>query len=60
MTTTAITTSESLWPRLRNFIAGYGSGCALVLAGHPFDLLKVSCAKRSSKTPKIHPPLPPK
>lgn len=32
---------ESAWPRTRSFIAGYASGGALVLAGHPFDTIKV-------------------
>eukprot|EP00053_Salpingoeca_punica_P011955 m.106680 g.106680 ORF g.106680 m.106680 type:complete len:299 (-) comp15819_c1_seq2:1038-1934(-) len=32
---------DGVWPRLRHFIAGYFSGCALVLAGHPFDTIKV-------------------
>ena len=32
---------ESAWPRMRSFIAGYASGGALVLAGHPFDTIKV-------------------
>lgn len=29
------------WPRCRGFIAGLHSGLALVLAGHPFDTVKV-------------------
>ena len=29
------------WPRVRNFLAGYNSGIFLVLAGHPFDTIKV-------------------
>jgi hypothetical protein len=29
------------WPQVRRFIGGYFSGCALVLAGHPFDTVKV-------------------
>ena len=29
------------WTRLRRFIAGYVSGGCLVLAGHPFDTIKV-------------------
>ncbi len=33
--------APGVWPRLRNFIAGYMSGVALVLAGHPFDTIKV-------------------
>ena len=34
-------TADGAWPRVRNFVAGYGSGVALVLAGHPFDTIKV-------------------
>ena len=30
------------WTRTRNFLAGYSSGVCLVLAGHPFDTIKVS------------------
>jgi solute carrier family 25 (mitochondrial carnitine/acylcarnitine transporter), member 20/29 len=29
------------WPPAREFISGYGSGIALVLAGHSFDTMKV-------------------
>lgn len=29
------------WTRIRNFLAGYSSGVCLVLAGHPFDTIKV-------------------
>ena len=29
------------WPQLRHFVGGYCSGIALVLAGHPFDTVKV-------------------
>jgi solute carrier family 25 carnitine/acylcarnitine transporter 20/29 len=32
---------DDVWPRVRRFIAGYASGAALVLAGHPFDTIKV-------------------
>jgi solute carrier family 25 carnitine/acylcarnitine transporter 20/29 len=32
---------QTVWPPTRNFIAGYFSGMALVLAGHPFDTVKV-------------------
>lgn len=32
--------SGGTWPAARRFIAGYFSGCALVLAGHPFDTIK--------------------
>ena len=31
----------NVWPRIRNFIGGYFSGMALVIAGHPFDTVKV-------------------
>jgi len=34
-------TAAAYWPRVRHFIAGSFSGCALVLAGHPFDTIKV-------------------
>jgi solute carrier family 25 (mitochondrial carnitine/acylcarnitine transporter), member 20/29 len=30
-----------VWTRVRNFLAGYNSGLCLVLAGHPFDTIKV-------------------
>jgi len=30
-----------VWPRVRNYIAGYFSGVALVFVGHPFDTIKV-------------------
>lgn len=30
-----------MWARVRHFIGGSASGVALVLAGHPFDLIKV-------------------
>ena len=39
--TTTSTWHETIWPRTRNFIGGYFSGMALVLAGHPFDTVKV-------------------
>ena len=29
------------WTRVRKFVAGYASGVSLVLAGHPFDTIKV-------------------
>eukprot|EP00039_Didymoeca_costata_P030029 m.27600 g.27600 ORF g.27600 m.27600 type:complete len:168 (+) comp7911_c0_seq3:125-628(+) len=29
------------WDEVRKFIAGYASGVSLVLAGHPFDTIKV-------------------
>jgi solute carrier family 25 (mitochondrial carnitine/acylcarnitine transporter), member 20/29 len=32
---------SDLWSRVRHFLAGSASGVALVLAGHPFDLIKV-------------------
>jgi len=32
---------QIVWPKLRHFIAGSASGVALVLAGHPFDTIKV-------------------
>lgn len=32
---------EFWWPKLKHFIAGSMSGIALVLAGHPFDTIKV-------------------
>ena len=32
---------KNVWPRIRNFIGGYFSGMALVMAGHPFDTIKV-------------------
>ena len=35
------TTDAVWWPRIRNFLAGYNSGLCLVLAGHPFDTIKV-------------------
>jgi solute carrier family 25 carnitine/acylcarnitine transporter 20/29 len=31
----------SVWPRVRHFLGGSASGVALVLAGHPFDTIKV-------------------
>jgi len=34
-------TQSTLWPRTRHFIAGCASGAALVMVGHPFDLVKV-------------------
>jgi solute carrier family 25 carnitine/acylcarnitine transporter 20/29 len=33
--------AERLYPRTRSFVAGWASGVALVLAGHPFDTVKV-------------------
>jgi hypothetical protein len=33
--------SPLAWTRVRKFIAGYASGVSLVLAGHPFDTIKV-------------------
>lgn len=35
------TQPSTVWPAARRFLAGYFSGCALVLAGHPFDTIKV-------------------
>jgi solute carrier family 25 (mitochondrial carnitine/acylcarnitine transporter), member 20/29 len=32
---------QAAWDRVRHFIGGYFSGMALVLAGHPFDTIKV-------------------
>lgn len=43
-TVTAVAPSrfrQDVWPPLRNFIGGYFSGMALVMAGHPFDTVKV-------------------
>jgi solute carrier family 25 (mitochondrial carnitine/acylcarnitine transporter), member 20/29 len=38
----AVTAGESpVWSRIRHFLGGSASGVALVLAGHPFDLIKV-------------------
>lgn len=33
--------ADKIWPSLRHFVAGSASGIALVLAGHPFDTIKV-------------------
>ena len=33
--------NEVAWPWARNFLGGYSSGVCLVLAGHPFDTIKV-------------------
>lgn len=33
--------AEAVWRRTRNVIAGLSSGMSLVLAGHPFDTIKV-------------------
>lgn len=33
--------APSAWSRVRHFLGGMASGVALVLAGHPFDLIKV-------------------
>eukprot|EP00049_Salpingoeca_infusionum_P004686 m.82338 g.82338 ORF g.82338 m.82338 type:complete len:302 (+) comp12685_c0_seq3:225-1130(+) len=41
-------TTEDAWQRTRRFIAGYFSGCALVLAGHPFDTIKVRVQTEST------------
>jgi solute carrier family 25 carnitine/acylcarnitine transporter 20/29 len=46
LTTTLMTTpveivDRPVWTRVRKFLAGYVSGCCLVLAGHPFDTIKV-------------------
>ena len=47
---------ETVWPRTRNFIAGYFSGMALVLAGHPFDTVKVRL-QTEGKTGRFKGPL---
>ena len=36
-----MTESSPIWTKVRNFLAGYNSGICLVLAGHPFDTIKV-------------------
>jgi len=40
--------SES-WARVRKFLAGYCSGMCLVLAGHPFDTIKVRMQSEGTK-----------
>ena len=37
------------WPKVRNFLAGYSSGVCLVLAGHPFDTIKVRLQNEGTK-----------
>jgi len=45
MSSDAVDTSQqgwkSQWPRVREFIAGQSSGWGLIVAGHPFDTIKV-------------------
>ena len=41
MTTPVENVDRPVWARVRKFLAGYVSGCCLVLAGHPFDTIKV-------------------
>lgn len=38
-----------MWPRARKFLAGYVSGACLVLAGHPFDTIKVRMQSEGTK-----------
>lgn len=39
---------EPAWSRVRKFVAGYASGCCLVLVGHPFDTIKVRIQSEGS------------
>lgn len=48
MTTNSVTDMKEestfrkvVWPKLKHFLAGSCSGVALILAGHPFDTIKV-------------------
>jgi len=40
---------HSSWLRIKRFIAGYSSGVALVVAGHPFDTIKVRMQTQGSQ-----------
>ena len=40
--------NNKTWTRIRKFIAGYVSGACLVLAGHPFDTIKVRMQSEGS------------
>jgi solute carrier family 25 (mitochondrial carnitine/acylcarnitine transporter), member 20/29 len=41
---------SKVWPKARLFLAGYCSGAALVLAGHPFDTTKVRLQSAGSSS----------
>ena len=45
------------WPRVRNFLAGYNSGIFLVLAGHPFDTIKVRLQAEGTLSTRFQGPL---
>jgi len=51
-----INSEFELWPSLRHFIAGYASGVCLLLAGHPFDTIKVRL-QAEGPTGRFHGPL---
>jgi len=45
----SVAASDEVWPRVRKFLAGYASGCSLVLVGHPFDTIKVRMQSEGTK-----------
>ena len=48
---------EEVWPKVRNFLAGYNSGLCLVLAGHPFDTIKVRLQSEGTLSTRFKGPL---
>lgn len=42
---------QKIWPSMREFIAGSFAGVGLILAGHPFDTIKVSSTSLSPFLP---------
>jgi solute carrier family 25 (mitochondrial carnitine/acylcarnitine transporter), member 20/29 len=48
------TTTTDTWTRVRKFIAGYISGACLVLAGHPFDTIKVRMQSEGSASKRFN------
>jgi solute carrier family 25 (mitochondrial carnitine/acylcarnitine transporter), member 20/29 len=49
--------ANAWWPRVRNFLAGYNSGLCLVLAGHPFDTVKVRLQAEGTLSTRFAGPL---
>ena len=46
--------NNETWTRIRKFIAGYVSGACLVLAGHPFDTIKVRMQSEGSASKRFN------
>ena len=52
------TDSDNLyWPAIRKFLSGYNSGVFLVLAGHPFDTIKVRLQSEGTLSTRFQGPM---